>query len=150
MVTALTKGLSLLLFNFVQSKFKMDTLLSSYKDREIEINRLLMEQPVDLKALRKISRLDGGFMSNQIRSRVWPKLLGVNRYDIPDYRSFIDPHRDDSQVKVDVERSLWRIDQTKAWRETYREDRRKALCDIIMAILCRNADLYYYQVSMSN
>lgn len=116
------------------------------KVREEEISRLLMEQPVDLKALRKLSRSEGGFLNNQIRSRVWPKLLGVNRFDIPDYRSFIDPHRDDSQVKVDVERSLWKIDKTVSWREAYREDRRKALCDIIMAILCRNADLYYYQV----
>lgn len=116
------------------------------KVREEEISRLLMEQPVDLKALRKLSRSEGGFLNNQIRSRVWPKLLGVNRFDIPDYRSFIDPHRDDSQVKVDVERSLWKIDKTVGWREAYREDRRKALCDIIMAILCRNTDLYYYQV----
>jgi hypothetical protein len=61
-------------------------------ERESEISRLLMEGTVDLRALRKISRLEGGFMSNQIRARVWPKLLGINRFDIPDYRSFIDPH----------------------------------------------------------
>jgi hypothetical protein len=72
--------------------------------------------------------------------------MGIDRYNIPDYRSSIDPHRDDSQVKMDVERSLWRIDQAKAWRDSYREDRRRALCDVIMAILCRNEDLYYYQV----
>lgn len=117
------------------------------KERETEINRLLMEEPVDLRELRKVSRLEGGFVSNQLRSRVWPKLLGINRFDIPDYRSFIDPHRDDSQVKVDVERSLWRVDKTVNWRDGYREDRRQALCDIIMAILCRNTDLYYYQVT---
>ena len=117
-------------------------------DREAEISRLLMKEPVDLKELRKISRLPGGFLSNQIRARVWPKLLGVNRFDISDYRCFIDPHRDDSQVKVDVERSLWRIDKTLNWREPYREDRRQALCDIIMAVLCRNSDIYYYQVRL--
>ncbi len=115
-------------------------------DRESEISRLLMEGTVDLRALRKLSRLEGGFLTNQIRARVWPKLLGVNRFDIPDYRSFIDPHRDDSQVKVDVERSLWRVDKTEKWRDAYREDRRQALCDIIMAVLCRNSDIYYYQV----
>lgn len=119
------------------------------EDREAVISRLLMGEPVDLRELRKISRMDGGFLSNQIRSRVWPKLLGVNRFDIPDYRSFIDPHRDDSQVKIDVERSLWRIDKTLNWRDAYREDRRKALCDIIMAVLCRNSDIYYYQVLFS-
>ena len=120
--------------------------MSSIHDRDVEINRILMGHPVDLKALRKISRLNGGYMTNKIRARVWPKLLQVNRFDIPDYRNCIDPHRDDSQVQVDVERSLWRIDQTKGWNESYREDRRKALCEIIMSILCRNSNLYYYQV----
>ena len=123
-------------------------MTETLKAREAEISRLLIAEPVDLKALRKISRLEGGFLTNQIRARVWPKLLNVNRFDIPDYRSFIDPHRDDTQVSVDVERSLWRIDKTQNWREAYREDRRKALCDIIMAILCRNSDIYYYQVDL--
>lgn len=123
-------------------------MTETLKAREAEISKLLIAEPVDLKALRKISRLEGGFLTNQIRARVWPKLLNVNRFDIPDYRSFIDPHRDDTQVSVDVERSLWRIDKTQNWREAYREDRRKALCDIIMAILCRNSDIYYYQVDL--
>jgi hypothetical protein len=120
--------------------------MSANKALETEISRLLMEEPVDLKALRKLSRCEGGFQTNQMRARVWPKLLGINRFEIPDYRSYIDPHRDDSQVRIDVERSLWRIDKTQNWRDTYREDRRQALCDVIMAVLCRNSDIYYFQV----
>lgn len=122
--------------------------MAAKANQEAEISRLLMEDPVDLRALRRLSRCPGGFVTNQMRARVWPKLLGVNRFEIPDYRSYIDPHRDDSQVRIDVERSLWRIDKTLHWREAYREDRRQALCDVIMAVLCRNSDIYYFQVTL--
>ncbi len=116
------------------------------RSREDEINSALLKQPVDLESLRKLSREKGGFINNRIRTRVWPKLLNVNRYTISDYRSYIDPHRDDSQVRCDVDRSLWNFTHIKTWKESFRDTRRKALSDIIMAILCRNKTLYYYQV----
>jgi hypothetical protein len=117
------------------------------KNIDDEINTALLKQPVDIETLRKLSRRKGGFVNSRNRTRIWPKLLAVNRYTIPDYRSFIDPHRDDSQVRCDVDRSLWNFNHIKHWKEAFREKRRKALSDIIMSILCRNPTLYYYQVN---
>ena len=119
--------------------------LHDLKERERYIHSILQRQPVDLNALREVSKLPGGFINNHIRRKVWPKLLRINRYFISDYRSFIDPHRDDSQVRADVERSLWNIQHADGWEELYRERRRKSLTDVMMAILCRNPHLYYYQ-----
>jgi hypothetical protein len=65
---------------------------------EVEITKILLKNPVDLRALRRISRSKGGFGCNKLRARVWPKLLGINRYTVGDYRSYIDPHKDDEQV----------------------------------------------------
>mmetsp|Transcript_11339 Transcript_11339/g.19028 ORF Transcript_11339/g.19028 Transcript_11339/m.19028 type:complete len:448 (-) Transcript_11339:58-1401(-) len=115
------------------------------RSRETEINKILLQETVDVKALRRISRRKGGFLHHRARARVWPKLLNINRYDTVDYRSYIDPHRDDTQVKVDVERSLWKSQEVQSWTENYRERRRKSLSDIMMAVLCRHTNLYYYQ-----
>ena len=109
------------------------------------IEKLLLEERVDLSKLRAVSRQPGGFLTNELRRRVWPKLLGVNRYDLVDYRVYVDPHRDDSQVRMDVDRSLWSFHHTKQWSTAHRENRRNALCNVITAILCRHAQLYYYQ-----
>ena len=84
-------------------------------------------------------------MTNNLRRRVWPKLLGINRYAIPDYRSYIDPHKDELQVKCDVERSLYNYDVTKKWDDELREKRRTSLSNIIMAILSRHPQLHYFQ-----
>lgn len=135
-------------------------------DVEYKINGILQQQPVDLEALRKISRLPGGFQSHLLRIRVWPKLLGVNRYNISeDYRSFIqteddiflanenpdDPNNFASmtqQVRCDVERSLWSQGSgASEWSDDYREKRRKTLAEIILAILGHNPGMHYFQVS---
>jgi hypothetical protein len=113
--------------------------------REELIEQILSQQPVDVDALFAISRLEGGFMSNNIRKKVWPKLIGLNRYDLPDYRTYIDPHCDDSQVRCDVERSLWNYKDVREWDDDHREERRKALSNIIMAVLSRNSNLHYFQ-----
>jgi hypothetical protein len=122
-------------------------LSASEINTETNLENVILEQPVDLELLRSLSRRKGGFLTNKLRTRIWPKLLGINRYKIDDYLQYIDPHRDNSQVKCDVERSLWNIEIVKTWNESYRERRRKALLEIIMAILCRNQGMYYYQVS---
>lgn len=77
--------------------------------------------------------------------RVWPKLLGVNRYDVKDFRAHIVPHRDENQVLNDIDRSLWSLNPTTSWSPALRHRRREALFNIIMAVLCKNESLYYYQ-----
>lgn len=113
---------------------------------EEQIQALLEQQPVDLVALRQLAHSEGGFQNHRLRTQIWPKLLGINRYELKDYRQYIDPHRDDSQVRCDVERSLWNNHEScKYWTDEYREKRRKALAEIMMAILSKNKHLYYYQ-----
>jgi hypothetical protein len=118
--------------------------LTFYKTMEAIDNTLLTEK-VDLIRLKKISRQPGGYIDNNTRSRVWPKLLCINRFNIPDYRGFITPHRDDLQLKADISRSLWSHESTKIWSENLRNKRRKSLSNIIVSILCRNSDFHYYQ-----
>jgi hypothetical protein len=115
-------------------------------DRAEQINDILIQKNVDLDALRRYSRHTGGFINSRLRTRVWPKLLNINRYRIEDYRSYIVPHQDDPQISCDVERSLWTLSQIKFWKESQMERKRKALSDIIKAVLCRNKKLHYYQV----
>jgi hypothetical protein len=118
------------------------------KEIENEINSLLLQQPVDLVLLRSYSRKPGGFQNNRLRSRVWTKLCGINRFTIEDYRSYISssPHRDYNQVTADVERSLWNTEPMKFWKESFREKRRQVLSEIILAILTKNFPLlHYYQ-----
>lgn len=137
-------------------------------DSEVEsaIIHILEQQPVDLHALRKLSRTPGGFQSHLLRIRVWPKILGVNRFNISeDYRNYIhteddifraveeisvDPNSFSSmsqQVRCDVERSLWsKGSGASEWSDAYREKRRKALAEIILAILGHNPGMHYFQV----
>lgn len=113
--------------------------------RDALVNRILHQQPVDLQALYAVSRLEGGFLNRQLRARVWPKLLGINRYSVPDYRAFIGPHRDLNQVRCDIERSLWNYPETRKWSDLLREKRRDALASMILSILCRHSKLHYFQ-----
>jgi TBC1 domain family member 20 len=122
--------------------------LIELRNRKESIHALLLADNVNLQALKVISRGVGGFLSNEIRARVWPKLLGINRFIIPDYEIDIVAHKDDGQVNLDVERSLWSHEHTIGWSEAFRTKRRRALKDIIMAVLCRNPELHYYQVSV--
>ena len=115
------------------------------EERKQRIEKLLLSETIDLRELKRYSRQPGGFIDNKLRSRVWPKLLGINRFCIPDYRKYVASHRDDSQIRCDIERSLWSHKENKDWMEPLRDKRRKALSDIIIAVLCRNRSLHYYQ-----
>ena len=47
------------------------------------VNRLLCEEPVPLEVLRGVgNEIPGGFQSRDLRRRVWPKLLTVDRYTV--------------------------------------------------------------------
>lgn len=107
--------------------------------------------------------LIGGFRSSRIRALVWPKLLDIDSNELSiHYRTFLHSqktttsaenetealdHRDLQQVRVDVERSLYSIYQVKHWTDEQRNERRNVLTDIIIAVLTKNEDkFYYYQV----
>ena len=102
----------------------------------------------------------GGFRSSRIRALVWPKLLGIDSKDLAiHYRTFLHSynttatenekeavfdHRDLPQVRCDVDRSLYSIYQVKHWTDEQRNERRIVLTDIIIAVMTKNEDKYYY------
>ena len=118
--------------------------VSSERQRVAQMERLLNTQPVDLDALFTVSRLPGGFLRNDLRKKIWPKFLGINRYDTPDFESFAEKEVP-QQIRCDVERSFWSFNHSKDWSTEKLEEKRRLLGNIITAVLARNSDLYYYQ-----
>ena len=112
--------------------------------RVAQIERLLTTQPVDLDALFTVSRLPGGFLTNDLRRRVWPKFLGINRYDTPNFMASADKEPP-QQIRCDVERSFWGFKHCKAWPVEILESKRELLTNMLTATLNRNPGLQYYQ-----
>lgn len=112
---------------------------------EDDIRRALFSNPVDIVLLSEISRKKNGFISNRIRSRVWPKLLGINRFDIVDFKYLIKNYRDKDQLRKDVERSLWSLDTCKDWSDSFLMRKRNSLQEIISALFCKFPLMYYFQ-----
>lgn len=114
--------------------------------RELQVDQILLHDPVDLSKLHEISRQCGGFLNSEIRRKVWPKLTGVDRYMCANIEH---PtawnHPDAHQVKCDIDRSLWNIDCTLPWSESFREKKRNILNNMILTILSKNKNLHYYQ-----
>ncbi|KAG2465117.1 TBC20 protein, partial [Polypterus senegalus] len=92
---------------------------ASGKKRKIfEIQQALNSDPVDIQILRKTARTVGGLLTDDIRRKVWPKLLSINIYDLP---------------------------AKPGMRDDQREVLQEQLIDIILCILKRNPQLHYYQ-----
>lgn len=109
------------------------------------IDKTLFEQPVDLQKLFEASRLEGGFLTDNIRKRVWPKILAINRYNTVDYRSYLDPKKDFTYIECDIARSLFSYEHLIEWDDAKREKRREALSEIIKCILSKYPQFHYFQ-----
>ena len=48
-----------------------------------EIHQALNSDPTDVAALRRMAISEGGLLTDEIRRKVWPKLLNVNANDPP-------------------------------------------------------------------
>lgn len=116
-----------------------------FKERTLEILACCDRTPVDINKLKLLSRKSNGFLTNKIRSLIWPKLLGINRYDILDYKKFIKPHSEERQVRVDIDRSFWSLDCARNWGERRLTRKRIDLSNVIIAILSKNLEYYYFQ-----
>ena len=46
-----------------------------------EIYQALNSDPTDVAALRRMAISEGGLLTDEIRQKVWPKLLNVNTND---------------------------------------------------------------------
>ncbi len=49
------------------------------------VHTALISDPVDIQFLRHSARTRGGLLRNDLRKKVWPKLLAVDVFHIPDY-----------------------------------------------------------------
>ncbi|XP_043923646.1 TBC1 domain family member 20-like [Protopterus annectens] len=115
------------------------------KQKLTEIHQALFSDPVDIAALRRAAVSKGGLLTDEIRRKVWPKLLNVNIYSLPlkPGSSIRENHKDFDQVLLDVRRSLRRF--PKGMRAEQREVLQEQLIDIILYVLKRNHQLHYYQ-----
>lgn len=111
----------------------------------MEIHQALNSDPVDIETLRTAATTEGGLLNDDIRRKVWPKLLNVNVYSLPPKpgREMRQDHKDYNQVELDVRRSLRRF--PRGMRAEERGVLQEQLIDIILDVLKRNPQLHYYQ-----
>ncbi|KAI0021259.1 rab-GTPase-TBC domain-containing protein [Xylariomycetidae sp. FL0641] len=109
----------------------------------------------DLARLRDLAVAPGGLLSDDLRRQAWPILLGVNPADpageFPgggsDLWRDLPTHRDEGQVKLDVERSFVYYPNGQGTHTTQADlDGKKAeLSDLITEVLRRQPYLCYFQ-----
>ncbi|KAG5264993.1 hypothetical protein AALO_G00260280 [Alosa alosa] len=115
------------------------------KKKLLDIHQALNSDPVDIETLRKAAVSEGGLLTDDIRRKVWPKLLNVNVYNLPTKpgRDVRENHKDYNQVLLDVRRSMRRF--PRGMRVAEREVLQEQLIDIILDVLRKNPQLHYYQ-----
>nr|XP_055075789.1 TBC1 domain family member 20 [Misgurnus anguillicaudatus] len=119
--------------------------LSWKKQKLVHIHQALNSDPVNIETLRQAAISEGGLLTDDMRRKVWPKLLNVNVYNLPakPSKDVRENHKDYRQVVLDVRRSMRRF--PKGMRVDEREVLQEQLIDIILDVLRRNPQLHYYQ-----
>ncbi|XP_030633180.1 TBC1 domain family member 20 isoform X2 [Chanos chanos] len=118
---------------------------SKRKRKIAEINQALNAVPVDVAALRRMAISEGGLLTDEIRCKVWPRLLNVPVESIPEKLEEVqrENNKDYNQVLLDVQRSLRRF--PPGMPDEQREGLQEELIDIILRVLHKNPQLHYYQ-----
>ncbi|XP_023832237.1 TBC1 domain family member 20 isoform X2 [Salvelinus sp. IW2-2015] len=111
----------------------------------VVIHQALNCDPVDIETLRSAAVSEGGLLTDEIRRKVWPKLLSVNVYNLPakPTKDIRENHKDFNQVLLDVRRSMKRF--PRGMRVDERQVLQEQLIDIILVVLQKNPALHYYQ-----
>ncbi|XP_041739477.1 TBC1 domain family member 20 [Coregonus clupeaformis] len=111
----------------------------------VEIHQALNSDPVDIETLRRAAVSEGGLLTDEIRRKVWPKLLSVNVYKLPakPTKDVRENHKDFNQVLLDVRRSMKRF--PRGMRVDERKVLQEQLIDSILVVLQKNPALHYYQ-----
>ncbi|KAI1422291.1 rab-GTPase-TBC domain-containing protein [Xylaria sp. FL1777] len=104
----------------------------------------------DIEELRVIAIEPGGFLSDQLRSRAWPILLGFDADAASDGSMEVSTswrqlpqHRDEEQVKLDVNRSFVYYPNDNSQAEL--EEKKSELSDLITQVLRQQPYLCYFQ-----
>lgn len=127
-----------------------------------ELKQLLNAVPFPIEEIRRIAiECRGGLQSSDVRKRVWPKLLNINKYEVEEdwaIENIEKPSLDiRNQISLDVSRSLHvreanetNGDKTRAQKKRSNklwQGRRSSLQEIIENVIGENGgDLHYYQV----
>ncbi|TFJ99077.1 ubiquilin-2-like [Platysternon megacephalum] len=122
-----------------------ELLGSKRKQKLLLIHQALTSDPVAVETLRGAAVSEGGLLTDEIRRKVWPKLLSVNVYNLPPKpgRAVRQNHKDYTQVQLDVSRSTRRFPQ--GMRAEQRQVLQEQLIDLILNILRAHPELHYYQ-----
>lgn len=121
------------------------------------IENALEADPVDVETLAYLAGTGDGLINNDIRCKVWPKLLLVNVFDIKKPHGGPKKRKQHSleeetrfrknkywnQVHLDVNRSHRRFPRNI--RASRRAVMQRQVINVIMRVLCRNPELHYYQ-----
>ncbi|KAF2137165.1 uncharacterized protein K452DRAFT_302198 [Aplosporella prunicola CBS 121167] len=97
----------------------------------------------DLPALIALATGPQGLLSDDLRREAWPILLGANDADDPVAWEKLQPHADEDQVKLDVNRSF--VYYPNDLSEEQLDCRKQELSDVITQVLRRHARLCYFQ-----
>ncbi|KAI1127183.1 rab-GTPase-TBC domain-containing protein [Nemania abortiva] len=104
----------------------------------------------DVDALRDIAIASGGFLSDHLRSKAWPVLLGFgadaeseSSTDTSDSWRQLPRHRDEEQVKLDVDRSFVYYPNDNSQAQL--EEKKAKLSDLITQVLREQPYLCYFQ-----
>ncbi|XP_023667678.1 TBC1 domain family member 20 isoform X1 [Paramormyrops kingsleyae] len=126
-------------------KVKKQEHESQKRQKLVQIHQALNSDPVDIESLRRAAVSEGGLLTDEIRRKVWPKLLSINVYNLPakPAKDVRESHKDYNQVLMDVRRSMRRF--PTGMRVEQREVLQEQLIDIILDVLRRNPQLHYYQ-----
>ncbi|XP_054841004.1 TBC1 domain family member 20-like isoform X2 [Eublepharis macularius] len=95
-----------------------ELLGSQKKEKRLLIHQALTKDPVDVESLREAALSQGGLLTDEIRRKVWPKLLGVNVYSLP---------------------------PKPGMRSDQRQVLQQQLTDVILHVLKAHPELHYYQ-----
>ena len=112
-----------------------------------DLERLLYHEHLDKRILFQRSREKGGFLSNNLRRKIWPKILNIDKYVPKVILTTGVGHRDKQQCVCDVERSFQNVlvSRNTCLTQNVIDNRRAVLDRIIMSILTQYPALYYYQ-----
>uniref|UniRef100_A0AAV2K4G2 TBC1 domain family member 20 n=1 Tax=Knipowitschia caucasica TaxID=637954 RepID=A0AAV2K4G2_KNICA len=123
---------------------KRDTDIGK-RQKLAEIHKALNSDPVDIETLRRAAVSKGGLLTDELRRKVWPKLLNINGFDLPHKpgKDVRENHKDLNQVLLDVRRSMKRF--PKGMPSVERAVLQEQLIDIILDVLKRHTQLHYYQ-----
>ncbi|KAL8181448.1 UNVERIFIED_CONTAM: hypothetical protein K2H54_002187, partial [Gekko kuhli] len=121
------------------------------KEKRLLIHQALTRDPVDVESLQAAALSPGGLLTDEIRRKVWPKLLGVNVYSLPPKPGCVlwsgqevrQNHKDYNQVLLDVRRSSRRF--PPGMRAEQRQILQQQLTDVILHVLRAHPELHYYQ-----